>query len=282
MELLQLRYFHECAKTENFARVAEKYMVPSSSISASIKRLEEELGCKLFERRSNRIYLNENGKLLQNSLGAIFDELDQTVAKVKSHTPLKTEIRILILALQPYISSLLFEYQKAHPNVQFVSMFDVNRDASLDYDVIIDKENDTYTEYKSRELGSYPLCFMAVRTHPLVGKTLTMRDLRNESFITLESELGKNSILFDCCKNAGFYPNIVLQTNDRQCFQEGSEAGIGLGLWLKCDQDPAPKDLVDLDVKDLQLRSSVYLYYKPDCTNAQIRDFAEFILSKHF
>lgn len=282
MELLQLRYFHECAKTENFARIAEKYMVPASSISSSIKRLEEELGCKLFDRRSNRIYLNEKGRMLQNSLGAIFDELDQTVAKVKSHTPLKTEIRVLTLSMQTYISNLMFEYQKVHPNVQFVAMFDVNNDGAFDYDVIIDKENDTYTEYQCRELGSYPLCFKTVRNHPLAGKTLMMQDLRNERFITLESELGKNSILFDCCKNAGFYPNIVLQTNDRQCFQEGSEEGIGLGLWLKCDQDPAPKDLVDLNVRDLQLRSSVYLYYKHTYTNAQIRDFVEFILSKEF
>ncbi len=282
MELLQLRYFYESAKTENFARVAEKYMVPASSISVSIKRLEEELGCKLFERQSNRISLNENGKLLQNSLGAIFDELDQTVAKIKAHTPLKTEIRILILSMQPYICNLMFEYQRAHPNVQFVAMFAVNNDEAFNYDVIVDKDNGTYQEYKRRELGSYPLCFKTVRNHPLVGKTLMMRDLRNESFITLESELGMNSILFDCCKNAGFYPNIVLQTNDRQCFQESSQAGIGLGLWLKCDQDPAPNDLVDLDVRDLQLRSSVYLYYKHACTNAQIRDFVEFILSKEF
>ena len=31
MELLQLRYFYESAKNENFAKTAEKYMVPASS-----------------------------------------------------------------------------------------------------------------------------------------------------------------------------------------------------------------------------------------------------------
>ena len=81
MELLQLRYFYESAKNENFAKTAEKYMVPPSSVSASVKRLEDELGCKLFDRRSNRITLNENGMQLQNSLSVIFDELDQTVEK---------------------------------------------------------------------------------------------------------------------------------------------------------------------------------------------------------
>ena len=41
MELLQLRYFFESAKNENFAKTAEKYMVPASSVSASVKRLED-------------------------------------------------------------------------------------------------------------------------------------------------------------------------------------------------------------------------------------------------
>ena len=282
MELLQLRYFYETAKNENIAKAAEKHMIPASSVSASVKRLEEELGCKLFDRQSNRIFLNENGKLLQNSLGVIFEELDQTIAKIKKREPLKTEIRILILAMQDYISKLMFEYQKAHPNVCFVAMFDTNNSQLFDYDIIIDKPTDEYTEYRCQELGNYEICFKAIPEHPLVGKTLTMRDLRNERFITLEIELGINSILFDCCKNAGFYPNIVLQTNDRQCFMDSTAAGIGLGLWLNSELDPPPRELVDLDVKDLRLSSSVCLYYKQSGLNEQLKDFVDFLMTREF
>ena len=54
MELLQLKYFYESAKNENFSKTAEMFMVPTSSVSASIKRLEKEfapaveLGMKSF------------------------------------------------------------------------------------------------------------------------------------------------------------------------------------------------------------------------------------------
>ena len=57
MELLQLRYFFDSSKNESFAKTAQKYMVPPSSVSASVKRLESELGCRLFDRQSNRIKL---------------------------------------------------------------------------------------------------------------------------------------------------------------------------------------------------------------------------------
>ena len=77
MELLQLRYFFDSAKTENFSRTAEKYMVPPSSVSAAVKRLESELGVQLFDRTDNRILLNGNGKRVQQSLCIVFDELDK-------------------------------------------------------------------------------------------------------------------------------------------------------------------------------------------------------------
>lgn len=282
MELLQLRYFYESAKHENFAKTAEKYMVPASSVSASVKRLEEELGCKLFERRSNRITLNENGRQLQNSLAVIFDELDQTVEKIRANKPEKTEIRILVLAMREYISNIMFEYQKLYPNVHFVAMFDVDNNSSQDFDLIIDKNCDMYTEYYRRELGNYKVGFMAVPDHPMIGKEILMKDLRNERFITLEYELGLNSTLFECCKNAGFYPNIVLQTNDRQCFQHSAKEGIGIGLWLKSRFAPPPEGLMDLNVTDMHLSHTLYLYYKNNIVSEQLKDFINFLISKEF
>lgn len=282
MELLQLRYFFESAKNESFAKTAEKYMVPASSVSASVKRLEEELGCKLFDRRSNRVVLNESGIQLQNSLSVIFDELDQTVEKIRANKPKKTEIRILVLAMRDHICDIMFEYQKLYPNVHFVAMFDVDNNVASDYDLIIDKYCESYQEYKRHELGNYRICFKATPEHPLVGKELTMIDLRHERFITLEYELGLNSSLIECCKNAGFYPNIVLQTNDRQCFRQSAASGIGLGLWLKSELAPPPEGLVDLEVTDLQLRHTLYLYYKNNIVNEQLKDFISFLTSKNF
>ena len=72
MEFLQLRYFYESAKNESFALTAKKHMVPTSSVSASVKRLENELGTKLFDRSSNRITLNEKGFVFFGMVEDIF------------------------------------------------------------------------------------------------------------------------------------------------------------------------------------------------------------------
>ena len=91
MEILQLRYFFESARNQSFAKTAEKYMVPLTSVSASIKRLEKELNCTLFNRHSNHVSLSENGIKLQNSLCMIFNEWDNVV---NSLTPENTYMRL--------------------------------------------------------------------------------------------------------------------------------------------------------------------------------------------
>ena len=61
MELLQLKYFCDAANSQNFSKTAEKFGVPPSCISQSIKRLEKELSVKLFNRSANKITLNNKG-----------------------------------------------------------------------------------------------------------------------------------------------------------------------------------------------------------------------------
>ena len=68
MDLLQLKYFSHAAQTENFSHTAQHFMVPTPSISVSIKKLENEIGVKLFDRTANTVKLNEYGKILLKAI----------------------------------------------------------------------------------------------------------------------------------------------------------------------------------------------------------------------
>src|ERR1700679_680276 len=62
MELRQLEYFIAVAAELNFSRAAERIHVVQSALSASVGRLEKDLGVQLFDRSKRQIELTAAGE----------------------------------------------------------------------------------------------------------------------------------------------------------------------------------------------------------------------------
>lgn len=54
MDVSALKYFIAAAQTEHMSRAAEKLNITQPSLSASIKRLEADIGFQLFDRTGDR------------------------------------------------------------------------------------------------------------------------------------------------------------------------------------------------------------------------------------
>jgi DNA-binding transcriptional LysR family regulator len=63
MELRHLRYFVAIAEERSFTRASERLWVAQPGLSTQIRRLESELGVRLFERHSRGVDLTDAGEL---------------------------------------------------------------------------------------------------------------------------------------------------------------------------------------------------------------------------
>lgn len=61
MTIQQCKYVLEIAKSGSFSEAAKHLFIAQSSLSGSIKALEQELSIKIFERSSNGVYLTDEG-----------------------------------------------------------------------------------------------------------------------------------------------------------------------------------------------------------------------------
>ncbi len=280
MEILQLRYFYESAKNQSFAKTAEKYMVPLTSISASIKRLETELGCSLFDRYSNHIVLNENGKKLQNSLCMIFDALDNVIQSMSPENTNKQEIKICVRALRNEITNHIIEYIKLNPNVSFKTIFNFTNENMDDYDIIIDDNPDNYFGYENFEFTNKRIFLMASVTNSLCNKKLKLKQLWNQAFVSTGEHTSTHRMLLKACKNEGFTPNFIIQTNDLLCYNKYVASGIGIGIGRSDNLELVNGNVQFLDVEDFVARQTIYIFYKSQAEHGNVREFIQFLKSK--
>ncbi|HXB16226.1 MAG TPA: LysR family transcriptional regulator [Solirubrobacteraceae bacterium] len=64
MELRHLRYFVAIAEEQSFTRAAERLWVAQPGLSTQIRKLEQELGTRVFERHTRGVELTAAGELL--------------------------------------------------------------------------------------------------------------------------------------------------------------------------------------------------------------------------
>jgi LysR family transcriptional activator of glutamate synthase operon len=275
MELLQLRYFYESAKTESFAKTAQKYMIPTSSVSASIKRLESELGVKLFDRSCNKISLNANGKKFQQSVCAIFGELDSAVQNITSQPTDDREIKILVRATRQKITESIINYNSNHPNIKFKTVFDFSENDFEKYDIIIDEKADVYSDFDNFELSTLQIRLKASVKSPLCNKKLTLKQLSTQPFISWGEQSNMHKLLLRACNNVGFTPNIIVHSNDIECNERLIGSGIGIGLGSN-----TTKNTTFLDISDFDERYTVYCYYKGQSNYGNVEHFLNFLKTK--
>lgn len=277
MELLQLRYFLETAKNQSFTKTAEKFYVPVTSVSASIKRLENELGIKLFDRTANRITLNKNGEKLKKSVANAFYEIDSTVCEL-SENHYEQEIKLLVKAIRSDVTDYIIEYNKLYPKTIFKTVFDFSETDYGKYDVIIDEKNDLYKGYNHFELLSLQIK-MKVCKDKFADKKFKLKDLEHENFITWGEKSNMHQALIQSCESVGFTPNIAVQLNDNECYEKLIKSGVGIGLGRDNPEKDYP-DVVYLDVIDFDKQYVVNCYYNPLTYFGNVKNFIDFLKTK--
>lgn len=133
MELLQLKYFKKVAETGKISTAAAALFISSPALSATISRLERELGVQLFDRHSNRISLNENGEIFLRYVNQAFASLESAQRELAEAAARKANQIHICMTTGDIWREMLFYFTVAHPEIRLTTqMLNVNAVQSLD------------------------------------------------------------------------------------------------------------------------------------------------------
>ena len=125
MNIRDLRYFIAVAELQHFGKAAEKCCVSQPTLSGQIKKIEEQLGIKLFERTNRRVVLTESGQQILGSAKNVLQEIDKIFDVAQSsQDPLSGKFKLgAFPTLATYIfPSLVTKIKKEMPNLYLVLM----------------------------------------------------------------------------------------------------------------------------------------------------------------
>ena len=283
MNLRQLRYFCDAAQLENFAKVAEKYNVPSSAVSVAIKQLEAELGVALFDRSANKIKLNEKGRLLAEEVQQSFLRMETVRQQISQSKTMPTPIKVLIRARPKWITELITQFKAKNPQVSFIISNDYGVSDINGFDVVIDEDAKQYKKWERFLLSSEIICVKAASDNPLVNKTLTFADLKDQVFILPSVGNGMRNLYERTCKRLGLKPNVAIECNDRQCLQYYVQANMGLTLGAyRALSDDTQDHISPLKVIDFNETQLVYVFYQADNGNVYTKAFRDFLYDQRY
>lgn len=93
-----LRYFRAVAHDGNLTRTAERLNLTQSALSVQIRKLEEQLGHALFDRRGRQLHLTEAGRIALDHADAIFTTGDELLGTLRETGTARQALRVGALA----------------------------------------------------------------------------------------------------------------------------------------------------------------------------------------
>lgn len=238
MDLRQLEYFAQAAKSGSFSAAAKRMYVTQQAISAAVSNLERELDLALFERRASGVVLTEFGEHALESAERIIEASHRLQADASDYRStfagtvgFAYASAALPIEGEPFSLQSLRAFSRMHPQVNLLA-FENSSDACLaalehgTADLAFVAGEPDAGMFDAVKVADASFMVAIAKNHPLASRDqISFSDLEGvEIFPPPDLNLSVRAIT-NACEAYGFSPRYALASfsveNARAFVREG-------------------------------------------------------------
>ena len=217
MTLTELKYIVAVAREKHFGRAADACFISQPTLSVSIKKLEDELEVKLFERNANEVTVTPLGEEIVRQAQSVLEQAAniKEIAK-RGKDPLAGALKLgVIYTIGPYLLPALVRQAIARtPQMPLmlqenftVKLLEMLRTGEIDCAILAEPFPDT--GLATADLYDEPFMVAVPSTHALAARgSISAEELKQETMLLLgNGHCFRDHVLEVCPEFARFASN---------------------------------------------------------------------------
>ena len=221
MELRQLHYFVTLSEELHFGRAAAREHIVQSALSQQVRRLERELGVRLFERSTHHVALTAAGAVFLVEARQILAHVDRAAGVARSAVGAAATLRVGIIdASYDSMPLILHEAQARYPGLV---IHQVEASVPEQYQQLINGRLDVGIgraalappQVASQLFRRDPLGVLVPTSHRFAAMDSVPVAILAEEPLLLAEEVRApefNQFTIEMCRSAGFTPTVYQGT----------------------------------------------------------------------
>ena len=243
LDVDRLRVFREVALLGSFTAAARKLSFTQPGVSHHVKQLERELGVTLLERSPRGVRLTPPGRALLAHADAVLLRLadaERDTIEVAREGGGRLSLISFPTGAATVVPRAVGEFRRQHPGVR-LELAEADPPVSLPrlaageidlavayYYPIVEQMHDPTLEWEELFTDSMAACLPG--DHELADEDeVALEQLADEAFAAPYDCVCRDALV-QACRDSGFTPRVVTDTNDYMAMQGLVASGIGVAV----------------------------------------------------
>ncbi|MDQ7004403.1 MAG: LysR family transcriptional regulator [Ghiorsea sp.] len=291
ISLKQLMILESVIEYRSYTAASKALFMTQPAVSMQIKKLENNIGLQLFEKRGKRVVPTEAGQELLFYAQNIRQQLEEAAEVMEELKGLKRgRLHLTMASTANYFApQLIAAFKHKFPQAD-ITLDVTNRSGLVEAvehnhtDMAIMGKPPSGHHLKGIPFIDNPLVVIAAPSHPMVDKQpILLADLADEPFIVRESASGTRIAVERFFDQHGLELIAGMEMNRSEAIKQAVMAELGLGIVSlhTIEMELALKRLVVLEVEDFPIKRQWHIVYREGKRFAAIPEaFKTFVLEQ--